>query len=103
MGLRPPKRVTLAFVHRKTGNVHKRKTFEFRNEHQAILKMAAWVTGMIQEGFTPKQYRLIAFVDARNGVPSLVVNILKRSNVEVHVDSIELAPQQTNGAWFEWG
>ncbi|MEB3788906.1 MAG: hypothetical protein GSR72_03315 [Desulfurococcales archaeon] len=50
-----------------------------------------------------KQYRLIAFVDARNGVPSLVVNILERSNVEVHVDSIELDPQQTNGAWFEWG
>lgn len=90
MGLRPPKRLTLAFVHRETGGIHKRRTFEFRNEFQAVLKMAAWVTGMAQEGYTPDKYRLVAFVDPDSEEPRLVVSILRRSGIEVHVGKLDL-------------
>ena len=106
MGLRPPKRLTLAFVHRETGGVHKRRTFEFRNEFQAILKIAAWVTGMAQDGFTPDKYRLVAFVDPHSEEPKLVVSILRRSGIEVHVGKLDLEqppeePQEAPGviAW----
>ena len=88
--LSPPKRLTLAFVHRESGAVHKRRTFEFRNEFQAVLKIAAWVSGMVQEGFTPKRYRLVAFVDPQSEEPELVVSILRRSGIEVHNGAINL-------------
>ena len=87
--LSPPKRVTLAFVHRETGGVHKRRTFEFRNEFQAILKMTAWVTGMAQEGFTPDKYRLIAYVDSEREEPKFVISVLRRSGIEVHKGRID--------------
>jgi len=86
--LSPPKRVTIAFVSRSSGNIHKRRTFEFRNEFQAILKIAAWVSAMIEEGFTPEKYRIIAYVDTSNGKPDLVTKILEKSGIEVHVDRI---------------
>jgi hypothetical protein len=86
--LRPPKRVTLAFVHRETGGIHKRKTFEFRNEFQAVLKIAAWVTGMMQEGYTPKRYRLIAYIPEDSEEPSFVVGVLERSGIEIYRGTI---------------
>ncbi len=107
MGLRPPKRVTLAFVHRETGNIHKRKTWEFRNELQAVLKMAAWVTGMAQEGFTPKKYRLVAFVDPEAEEPKLVIKILRNSGVEVYNGTLTPSPPKKSSeiSWVfpQWG
>ena len=87
MGLAPPKRVTLAFVHRRTGNIHKKRLFEFRNEVRAWIKMAAWVLSYKDE-YPPTEYRLVAYVDTSNGFPEFIVSRLKKSGIQVIEDRL---------------
>ncbi|BAF34749.1 hypothetical protein APE_0728b [Aeropyrum pernix ovoid virus 1] len=79
--LSPPKRVTLAFVHRETGSVHKKRQFEFRNEHRALIKMWAWVLSYMEE-YPPKSYRLVAYIH-EGPYPEFIARKLREWNIRV--------------------
>ncbi len=79
--LSPPKRVTLSFVHRKTGNIHKKRTFEFRNEFRAWIKMVAWVTSYADE-YPPSEYRLVATIH-EGPYPRFIAGRLRGSGIQV--------------------
>lgn len=79
--LSPPKRVTLAFVHRKTGSIHKKKLFAFRNELQAFIKMWAWVYAHRDE-YPPESYRLVAYVE-EGPYPEFIVSKLRSAGIRV--------------------
>jgi len=80
--LSPPKRVTLAFVHRKTGNIHKKRTFEFRNEIRAWIKMWAWVSSYTDE-YPPHSYRLVVTIHDNAPYPEFISRKFKASGVQV--------------------
>ncbi len=79
--LSPPKRVTLSFVHRKTGNIHKKRTFEFRNEFRAWIKMWAWIASYADE-YSPENYRLVASIH-EGPYPEFIARKLKASGIQV--------------------